>query len=83
MRLNHTLRQYAAEELLAILGSRPEEWVPTRDLVGTPRFHGTKTLRSRQFIGLLRASGMTEDRAYTYGPYTQIVWRTKPEATGN
>ena len=77
MRLNNRLRQYATEELLTILGSRPAEWVPTKELIGTPHFHGTRTLSARQVTGLLRASGMTEERAYTYGPYTQIVWRTK------
>jgi len=39
MRLNKSKAEYAARELIEILKNCPSG-LPTKDLIGTPRFHG-------------------------------------------
>lgn len=79
MRLNEKLRQEATKELLTILASLPEAWVPTKELIGTPCFHGERTLTSRQVISLLRASDQTREKRESYGRYTQVSWALQSE----
>jgi hypothetical protein len=52
MKLNKVEAQKAVEEIVALLEKRPEG-LPTRELIGTPRFHGHRTLNSRQIHRIL------------------------------
>ncbi len=52
MRLDQNIAKHATAELLSILASKPMG-APTRELIGTPRFHGERTLSSRQIHRLL------------------------------
>jgi hypothetical protein len=63
MRLNKTDQAKATDELLSLLAQHPEG-MTTKELMGTPKFHGEKTLRSRQIIRLLRQSGKVAE-SYT------------------
>jgi len=57
MRLTQNDKRIATEELLGILRMNPLGWT-TSELVGTPRFHGHRTLTARQVARLLRATGV-------------------------
>ena len=79
MRLNKTNQAKATDELLSILAQHPEG-ITTKELIGTPKFHGEKTLRSRQIIRLLRQSGkVAESYPGDCGYMPPIIWRLKKE----
>jgi hypothetical protein len=46
----------ATRELLEIVRANPG--IRTTEMIGTPRFHGMRTLRAAQVIALLRAAGL-------------------------
>jgi hypothetical protein len=71
MRLNTSQTAAATRELVALVRQYPG--VRTRELTGTPRFHGVLTLRPPQVIRLLRAAGCVAKLAGT-GPRTYYTW---------
>jgi hypothetical protein len=56
MRLSVIEEKMARDELTGILKAKSglKRWVPTSDLIGTPRFHGTRTLTSAQVHRILK-----------------------------
>jgi len=57
MRLNKHTTRIATEELLGLLRQYPQG-LTTSQLIGTPRFHGMRTLTARQVARLLRATSV-------------------------
>lgn len=76
MRLNQQQRQQAAEELLQMLARYPQG-LSTREMVGTPQFHGETTLSHRQIARVLRETGKVGERVGGYGMRTYTVWRLR------
>jgi hypothetical protein len=74
MRLTKSQEAVATQELLDILERHPNG-LPTTQLSGTPRFHGTKTLRNPQIIRLLRKSGAATMTMVGGGKFWQGWWR--------
>jgi hypothetical protein len=74
---NEFTRRKATEELLHILADNGP--CRTRDLSGTPVFHGHRTLSSRQICRLLRESGKAEMEYGGQGKFTYGIWRLKAE----
>jgi hypothetical protein len=70
--------QIATEELLWLLSLSPRGQT-TRELIGTPRFHGHRTLTARQVARLLRASGFIEHCYDGYGCKAPSRWTLKAE----
>jgi hypothetical protein len=73
MQLNKNARLRATCELLSIL-AKHSEGLTTSELSGTPQFHGESTLRNRQIIRLLRATGEVWERTVGYGMRTATLW---------
>jgi len=65
----------ATEELLHILAVNGP--TATRDLSGTPMFHGSRTLSNRQICRLLRESGKVQMEYGGQGKFTYCIWRLK------
>jgi len=76
MRLNKYSQFRATCELLSILADHPAG-MTTTELSGTPHFHGEWTLRHRQIIRLLRASGEARECTIGYGRRTATLWKLK------
>ncbi len=76
VRLTRTLSTEATNELLEMLARYPNG-LPTKDLVSSNKFHGSRTLSPRQITRLLRASGKVDEHHVGQGMYTQIWWRLK------
>lgn len=80
MRLDEHETAKATAELLGLLaGTSRFHNVATKDLIGTPRFHGERTLTTRQVAKLLRASGRVGEATYQYGIYQQTRWWLREE----
>jgi hypothetical protein len=75
-RMTKAQEKQATEELLEILANYPNG-VPTSALIGTKKFHGQRTLSSRQIIRLLRASGLVNEALAVFGKYSRIWWTLK------
>jgi hypothetical protein len=76
MRLNKSQAEYAARELIEILKNFPNG-LPSKDLIGTPRFHGYRTLTSRQIHRVLRNHPKVELIQINYGYVIQSRWQLK------
>jgi len=76
MRLNKNQAEYAARELIEILKIFPNG-LPTKDLIGTPRFHGYRTLTSRQIHRVLRNHPKIELIQIHYRFVIQSWWQLK------
>ena len=74
MRLTKKLALEATDELLGIIAEYPSG-LRTSELSGTRRFHGEQTLRNRQIIRLLRASGKAEAFRGGQGKRTFYFWK--------
>ncbi len=74
MRLTRQEEEIATRELLGILGKHPEG-MSTSNLSGTPKFHGTYTLRNRQIIRLLRKTGKVRESVSGSGNRTFSGWQ--------
>jgi hypothetical protein len=77
MRLTKQLATIATQELLSCLRSNPQGLF-TRELVGSPKFHGHRTLSHYQIIKLLRASGEVTERWVGGGHRWSLLWKVKP-----
>lgn len=78
MRLNRAATIRATNELLSILAEHPEG-LTTSWLSGTSQFHGERTLRNRQIIRLLRATGRARESTVGFGMRTATLWKLKEE----
>lgn len=84
MRLSkkRTIEQ-ATRELLSILKNREAtsflDSIPTKDLIGTPAFHGSRTLTPRQVGRLLLASGKVNSVLNDFGMFYQKRWWLRGE----
>jgi len=76
MRLNKQESEKALSEILSILKQFPDG-LPTKDLIGTPRFHGMRTLNSRQIHRILKDHPQIECIKINYGYMTQSWWQLK------
>jgi hypothetical protein len=76
MRLTKADTFAATQELLARLRAEPAG-LRTSELVGSPRFHGMRTLSNTQIIRLLRASGQVVGRMEGGGNRSWLQWRIK------
>jgi hypothetical protein len=76
IRLSGDLRGKATAELLAILAINPGG-VRTSELIGTPQFHGGRTLSNRQIIRLLRESGKVTESTGGQGRRTYSSWKLR------
>ncbi len=72
MRLKVATKEKATRELLNFIREIPG--IRTSALMGTPLFHGHKTLRPAQIIRLLRKAGLTPTREGV-GARTYYTWR--------
>jgi len=77
MRLTKSQEAIATQELLKIL-ARHLEGLSTAQLVGTPKFHGTRTLRNSQIIRLLRKSSAATMTMSGGGKFWQGWWKLNP-----
>ena len=66
MRLTKDQEKQATIELLDRLVEHPEG-LTTTELIGSPGFHGKRTLKPAQLIRLLRKSGCKEYRSELFG----------------
>jgi hypothetical protein len=74
MRLTKSQEVIATQELLEILERNPKG-LSTTHLSGTPKFHGTKTLRNPQIIRLLSKSGAATMTMVGGGEFWQGWWQ--------
>ena len=77
MRLTKQDAIEATVELLAMLPDSTRRCPRTSDLIGTKKFHGTRTLTARQIIRLLRASGRAVEHLNGAGRRTWFTWTLK------
>lgn len=75
-RLTAEHKDVATKELLEILKAHPDG-ISTRDLSGTPSFHGKRTLTNRQIIRLLKAGGQAKATWGGLGNRMYYVWKLK------
>ena len=73
MKLTKYLARMATEELIQRLRTEPQR-LTTRELIGTPQFHGMRTLSPRQIAKLLRASGGVNHRYVGCGCRWASLW---------
>lgn len=76
MRLTKHDEQVATAELLERLRLSPQE-LTTTGLIGSPRFHGVRTLSRRQVARLLRASDAVKHRYVGSGCRWASRWTLK------
>jgi hypothetical protein len=76
MRLTNELATVATVELISRLRSEPQG-LTTRELVGSPRFHGARTLSHKQIIRLLRASGQVREGIFGGGCRSCLLWKIR------
>lgn len=77
MRLTKEVALRATDEILRMLKANPYG-LPTRDLIGTPRFHGMNTLTSRQIHRLLKQHPNIIQSFEGGGAYASSWWQFKP-----
>ena len=78
MRLTKEEAAKATAEILSMLKEHPEG-LPTRDLIGTPRFHGMRTLTSRQIHRLLKQQPTIIRSFEGSGNWAASWWQMKPK----
>ena len=76
MPLDKKAKLRATCELLSILAENPGG-ATASELSGTPQFHGEWTLRNRQIIRLLRATGEVQECTVGNGVRTATLWQLK------
>lgn len=76
MRLNKATAKVATAELLEMLKQTPAG-MTTTELIGTPKFHGSRTLTPRQITRLLRVCEQVTGEPVGSGYMTPILWQVK------